>query len=555
MIIITLFIFSLNYLFVVAYTNLALGKIATSSSIENISFDASKAVDGDKTTRWASIELQPNPEWIEVDLGSVVKLNEVDILWEASFAKEFQIQLSFDGETYETVAKVKSDREVILDKDVELEDYIQTSTTFNTKEARYVKIYCSKKGTLYGYSIYELEIYYVNKNVPKSNKENFDDDNNNKWIYFSIIGGSIFFCALIAALLLVRRRRNDNDKNFIEKEFNGDYIISPVIPGVLPKENEKKDCSLEEGNMSNAIVAGKAELDITLLNSQNNDTVNESNGNSSNGNVSSGNNSNINNSNINNSNINNSNINNSNINISNINGYNVNESNVNGSNGNSSNRICSIVNSSTVNVSNANVSNANGSNINRPNMNESNRPDIPNEVVVVQNIPPNSVTSNNNLPFTTQALEQPHSNIPLSFEGVSPLSPKKLEVLQNQSSTSQDNSLPTYSDISNYTNLQYLGSLNQFIYYPNGSFGMINMNNGIMMNGMSQPFLINNAFMNNMNNNGGQYIIGNYCINPNQDFNNMNGPNISSMNSISYNYTLSTPPSYPSISYNGIILI
>ena len=49
-------------------TLLSQGKTATASSVENASFPASAAVDGNTGTRWSSAF--SDPQWLEVDLGS-----------------------------------------------------------------------------------------------------------------------------------------------------------------------------------------------------------------------------------------------------------------------------------------------------------------------------------------------------------------------------------------------------------------------------------------------------------------------------------------------------
>src|ERR1700730_12033918 len=50
-------------------TNLALNHPATASSLENATFPASNAVDGNLGTRWA--RAFSDPQWLEVDLGAV----------------------------------------------------------------------------------------------------------------------------------------------------------------------------------------------------------------------------------------------------------------------------------------------------------------------------------------------------------------------------------------------------------------------------------------------------------------------------------------------------
>jgi NedA-like, galactose-binding domain len=82
-------------------TDLALNRPATSSSLENASFPASAAVDGNTTTRWSSAF--SDPQWLQVDLGSSQSICEVTLDWEAAYATAFQIQVSADGSNWTTI--------------------------------------------------------------------------------------------------------------------------------------------------------------------------------------------------------------------------------------------------------------------------------------------------------------------------------------------------------------------------------------------------------------------------------------------------------------------
>ncbi|KAG4087795.1 hypothetical protein H8356DRAFT_1728011 [Neocallimastix lanati (nom. inval.)] len=544
--IITLLLLSLNCAFAVAYLNLALGKTAKASSKESISFIADYAIDGDKTTRWGSIERKKNPEWIVVDLGSDIKINKVNILWESAFAKNFQIQVSKNDIDYETVANVKINREVILDEEAELEDYIQTTTSFNTVGARYVKIYCTEKGTLYGYSIYELEIYYINENVPKNTNiysdsfvstPTFSNEStstfpiegtytgigygprkkNNNGVHYYVIGSSLISCFLIMLLLAVlflsrrRNKQNNDSKKYLDREFKGDYIISPVIPVDPVNEKENKE------HIINNIVNAK-EIDITLLNSKNDDNIESREMNDSTTNL-------------------------SNVNEVITNLSNANLSNVNSSNENEANISRTILNESIMEESNVNET------IN-PMISERVPTVIPKRI---DSFEEQSTTPNiNSLPsfITSTMTEKPHNIISMMSEGVPIVLSKRMEALQDQSNAPNVNLLPSYSYAVNSNNSAYRRSYNQYMYYPNGDIGMMNMNNRMMMNGMNQPYLMNNTYMNNINNtnnSGGQYVSNNYVTIPYQSLNNINGPNMS----MNYN-NQSLLPSCPSNDSNRI---
>src|SRR5436309_13246356 len=81
--------------------NLAQGKTATASSLENATFPASNAVDGNTGTRWSSSF--SDPQWLEVDLGSSQSICQVTLDWETAYGKAFQIQVSADNSSWTTI--------------------------------------------------------------------------------------------------------------------------------------------------------------------------------------------------------------------------------------------------------------------------------------------------------------------------------------------------------------------------------------------------------------------------------------------------------------------
>src|SRR5690242_270870 len=86
---------------VAASTLLSQGRPATASSVENAGTPASAAVDGNAGTRWSSAFA--DPQWIQVDLGSVAAIDQVVLQWEAAFARSFQVQVSNDGASWTSI--------------------------------------------------------------------------------------------------------------------------------------------------------------------------------------------------------------------------------------------------------------------------------------------------------------------------------------------------------------------------------------------------------------------------------------------------------------------
>jgi hypothetical protein len=128
-------------------TNLALNKPVTASSVESAAYPASAAVDSSTTTRWSSAF--SDPQWIRVDLGATATISRVRMVWEAAYGSAYQIQTSGDGNTWTTVRSVTGGNGG--------EDDI---TGLNA-QARFVRVYGTTRGTPWGYSLFNLEVYGV----------------------------------------------------------------------------------------------------------------------------------------------------------------------------------------------------------------------------------------------------------------------------------------------------------------------------------------------------------------------------------------------------------
>jgi aryl-phospho-beta-D-glucosidase BglC (GH1 family) len=127
-------------------TNLATGKTVTVSSTEEPTLTGNFAVDGNLSTRWASA-MGTDPQWITVDLGNTYSINRIRINWEAAYGKNFLVQVSSDNSNWTTLQNVQNNTSLT-------NDYANLTGT-----GRYVRIYGTVRGTTYGYSIYELEVY------------------------------------------------------------------------------------------------------------------------------------------------------------------------------------------------------------------------------------------------------------------------------------------------------------------------------------------------------------------------------------------------------------
>lgn len=123
--------------------NLALRhpSVASSNYVKNSSY----AFDGNLTTRWGST--YDDNEWIYVDLGSEQKVGAVTINWETAYGQAYKIQVSDDAQNWTDVYSTTTGKGGV------------DNITFPQVTTRYVRMLGIKRGTIFGYSIYEFQVF------------------------------------------------------------------------------------------------------------------------------------------------------------------------------------------------------------------------------------------------------------------------------------------------------------------------------------------------------------------------------------------------------------
>ncbi|HEY7484859.1 MAG TPA: beta-1,3-glucanase family protein [Streptosporangiaceae bacterium] len=127
-----------------AATLLSQGRPATASSVENGSFPASAAVDGNTGTRWSSAF--SDPQWVQVDLGASASISQVVLRWETAYGRAFQIQTSDNASSWTTIYSTTTGTG-------------GTQTLNVTGTGRYVRMYGTARATQWGYSLWEFQVY------------------------------------------------------------------------------------------------------------------------------------------------------------------------------------------------------------------------------------------------------------------------------------------------------------------------------------------------------------------------------------------------------------
>jgi hypothetical protein len=123
-------------------TNLALGRPGTASSEDG---PVGYAFDGHYGTRWGST--YADPAWIQVDLGSSRRVDGAQLAWEVAYGRAYTIEVSTDGSSWSEVYRTTAG-----DGGMDRMDFPATT-------ARYVRMHGTQRGTKWGYSLWEFEVY------------------------------------------------------------------------------------------------------------------------------------------------------------------------------------------------------------------------------------------------------------------------------------------------------------------------------------------------------------------------------------------------------------
>jgi hypothetical protein len=120
---------------------LSLGRPIEASSVEGDGLEGPNAVDGNMSTRWSSA--YADPQSLTVDLGTSQTVARIVLQWETAYGREYRLQTSEDGESWIDVVHV-------TDGDGDQDDHRVAAT------GRYVRLLGLKRGTQWGYSLYEI---------------------------------------------------------------------------------------------------------------------------------------------------------------------------------------------------------------------------------------------------------------------------------------------------------------------------------------------------------------------------------------------------------------
>ena len=131
--------------------NQALNKPVIASSVGNIAHAISNAVDGDMNTRWESAF--EDPQYLQIDLQDVYAVCSVNLFWEDAYARDFELRFSVDGQEWQTALRFTDN--------AARQNRLQVQGN-----ARFIRIYGTRRATSYGYSLFEVEVFGAVASLP-----------------------------------------------------------------------------------------------------------------------------------------------------------------------------------------------------------------------------------------------------------------------------------------------------------------------------------------------------------------------------------------------------
>lgn len=119
------------------------GKPTASASSGEGDYKAGLAFDGDPGTRWGS-DFSDN-QWIIFDLGETKEVAGARIDWETAYGKDYDLLVSMDREKWTQVSSIREG------------DGGADEIFFKPSKARFIKLQGIRRGTGWGYSIFEFQ--------------------------------------------------------------------------------------------------------------------------------------------------------------------------------------------------------------------------------------------------------------------------------------------------------------------------------------------------------------------------------------------------------------
>lgn len=182
--------------------NKALLRNTSVSSIEATNYYSTYAVDGDIKTRWST--KYSDYQWFIVEFEQIYSIQRVFLNWETAYGKVYDIKVSEDGTNWTTAyleGGGNGGKDLII---------------FDPINAKYLKFVGNGRGTEWGYSLYELEVYTTTttNNFPVLVGSIEDQEAYNRTLFEFTIPESIFFDAdtAIGDKLIYAATLNDGSK-------------------------------------------------------------------------------------------------------------------------------------------------------------------------------------------------------------------------------------------------------------------------------------------------------------------------------------------------------
>jgi chitosanase len=125
---------------------LSKGHPVLASSTAGAEYLARRGVDNNTGSRWASVS-GAGSQWLRVDLGAARAVTRVKVTWEKAYASGYRVQTSSDAASWTDLYATRAG-------DGGVDDLRQL-----TGSGRYLRVLGTQRGTTFGYSLWEVQVY------------------------------------------------------------------------------------------------------------------------------------------------------------------------------------------------------------------------------------------------------------------------------------------------------------------------------------------------------------------------------------------------------------
>ncbi len=213
--------------------NISNGKPATAST-----GNAVDAFDGVLGTRWESAAA--DPQWLMVDLEGLHSISDIIIHWETANASAYIIEVSADGTAWTSI---------IEEMDLPAGERSDRFYGLEVLNAAYVRLTGVERTSIYGYSIWEMQVFGVAEESDPILVESISVNGENNVDEIAVLGGTLQMIAQVSPVEATDKTVAWSVDNEEVATISTDGLLQALTNGTVVVKAVANDGSAVEGTL------------------------------------------------------------------------------------------------------------------------------------------------------------------------------------------------------------------------------------------------------------------------------------------------------------------